>query len=234
MINSPVFFIRTVEDYEASCAPWAGQPLRVLLRRLLLRPGAGACASCGWPSRRSRGRPGAPWTPQYHSLSAFKLGPGLNVKYSAKPCACRGARAARERATTSCARPSRRPRRRRRLLRPARAAPGGGEEHARRGPHDRWREKDSPFVKVARVTIPRQAFDTPEQNAFCEALSFTPWHALPEHRRGRMNRLRKAVYREISRYRHAKNGRPSRRAEGLLPRPHPRHLRMRCNSFWNG
>ena len=44
-----------------------------------------------------------------------------------------------------------------------------------------WSEKDSPFVKVARVIVPEQEFGTPQQNAFCENLSFTPWHALPDH-----------------------------------------------------
>jgi hypothetical protein len=78
-----------------------------------------------------------------------------------------------------------------------------------------WSEKDSPFVPVARVTIPRQEFDTKEQNAFCENLSFTPWHALPAHEpAGVMNRVRKALYQEISRYRHAKNAAPRAEPHG--------------------
>lgn len=65
-----------------------------------------------------------------------------------------------------------------------------------------WREQDAPFHKVATLHIPRQTFDTPEQNAFCEALSFNPWHALPEHRPlGITNRLRKVIYDRISRVR---------------------------------
>jgi hypothetical protein len=79
-----------------------------------------------------------------------------------------------------------------------------------------WSEKDSAFLKVARVTIPRQAFDTPEQNAFCENLSFTPWHALPEHEPvGVMNRVRRALYQEISRYRHARNAAPRAEPRGF-------------------
>ena len=66
-----------------------------------------------------------------------------------------------------------------------------------------WQEPDAPFHKVATLHIPRQAFDTKEQNAFCEALSFNPWHALPEHRPlGVTNRLRKVIYDRISRIRH--------------------------------
>lgn len=66
-----------------------------------------------------------------------------------------------------------------------------------------WKESEAPFFKVATIRIPSQAFDTPEQNAFCEKLSFNPWHALPEHRPlGSTNRLRKVIYENISRVRH--------------------------------
>jgi hypothetical protein len=83
-----------------------------------------------------------------------------------------------------------------------------------------WSEKDSPFLPVARITLPRQAFDTPERKQACEALSFTPWHALPEHEPvGSLNRVRRAVYQELSRYRHAQNGVP--RAEPVPPAPTP-------------
>lgn len=74
-----------------------------------------------------------------------------------------------------------------------------------------WSEKDSPFIPVARITISPQAFDSPKQMAFCENLSFTPWHALPEHRPlGGINRVRKAVYETISRVRHELNAVPRR------------------------
>jgi catalase len=66
-----------------------------------------------------------------------------------------------------------------------------------------WREQDAPLQKVAMIRIPRQVFDTPEQNAFGEALSFTPWHSLPEHQPlGSINRARKAVYQATSEQRH--------------------------------
>lgn len=70
-----------------------------------------------------------------------------------------------------------------------------------------WSEKTSPFIPVARITIPSQAFTSPEQLEFCENLSFTPWHAIPEHRPlGGINRVRKTVYDTISRVRHELNG----------------------------
>jgi hypothetical protein len=72
-----------------------------------------------------------------------------------------------------------------------------------------WRESDSPFVPVARITIPKQTFDSPEQMTFCENLSFSPWHCVAEHRPlGGLNRLRRTVYDTISRVRHELNHAP--------------------------
>lgn len=69
-----------------------------------------------------------------------------------------------------------------------------------------WKEAQAPFYPVAIIRIPQQVFDSPEQNEFCENLSFSPWHALPEHRPlGAMNRLRKVIYQRISRTRHEMN-----------------------------
>jgi hypothetical protein len=67
----------------------------------------------------------------------------------------------------------------------------------------------APWRKVATVRIPPQSFDSPEPLAFGEALSFTPWHSLPEHRPlGGINRTRRAVYRAISKQRHELNSVP--------------------------
>jgi hypothetical protein len=64
---------------------------------------------------------------------------------------------------------------------------------------------------VATIVIPKQNFDTPEQNTFGENLSFNPWHSLPEHRPlGSLNRMRKMVYERISRVRHEMNSVPRR------------------------
>lgn len=69
-----------------------------------------------------------------------------------------------------------------------------------------WDEKAAPFYQVATIHIPKQNFDTPEQNKFCENLSFTPWHTLPEHKPlGAVNRMRKVIYENISRVRHDMN-----------------------------
>jgi Dyp-type peroxidase family len=74
-----------------------------------------------------------------------------------------------------------------------------------------WPEDLSPFRKVATVRIPAQEFDSAEQMAFAENLSFTPWHSLPDHRPlGGINRARRFVYRVISEFRHQRNGTPRR------------------------
>jgi hypothetical protein len=72
-----------------------------------------------------------------------------------------------------------------------------------------WKESEAPFYRIATIHIPQQNFDTAKQNEFCENLSFTPWHALPEHRPlGAINRLRKVIYEDISRVRHEMNAAP--------------------------
>lgn len=69
-----------------------------------------------------------------------------------------------------------------------------------------WKEADAPFYPVASIRIPEQVFDTVDQNKFCENLSFTPWHSLPEHKPlGAVNRLRKVIYERVSRVRHEMN-----------------------------
>ena len=72
-----------------------------------------------------------------------------------------------------------------------------------------WNEKEAPFYKVATITIPKQVFDTPSQRDYCDNLSFTPWHSLPEHRPlGAANRVRRVVYQAISKLRHDLNQQP--------------------------
>ncbi|MDP2305046.1 MAG: catalase family protein [Pseudomonadota bacterium] len=71
-------------------------------------------------------------------------------------------------------------------------------------PRTEWPEAEAPFVKVARLVLPIQEL---APAPFCEDLSFTPWHALPEHRPlGGVNRIRRVVYEAISTFRHDLNG----------------------------
>jgi hypothetical protein len=72
-----------------------------------------------------------------------------------------------------------------------------------------WDEIRAPFIEVATIRIPKQRFDSEAQQTFCENLSYTPWHALAEHRPvGGINRIRKVVYEGISVLRHKLNKTP--------------------------
>lgn len=62
-------------------------------------------------------------------------------------------------------------------------------------------------VRLATLSIYPQKFDTPEQMAFFENLSWTPWNALAEHRPlGGINRARRLVYEDSSALRHRTTG----------------------------
>ena len=69
-----------------------------------------------------------------------------------------------------------------------------------------WSETESPFLPVARIVLSAQDFASPERAEMCEHLSYTPWHALPEHRPlGSLNRARRRAYDAISGQRHELN-----------------------------
>ena len=73
----------------------------------------------------------------------------------------------------------------------------------------RWPEKLSPCVPAARLRIPRQKFDSPEQLGFASSLSFNPWHCLSEHRPlGNQGRARRRLYWELSQFRQRMNNTP--------------------------
>ncbi len=58
-----------------------------------------------------------------------------------------------------------------------------------------WDIKQTAFIPVAHLLIPKQRFDTPEQNDFCERLTFNVWDGIQAHRPlGDINRVRKYAY----------------------------------------
>ena len=72
-----------------------------------------------------------------------------------------------------------------------------------------WPERLSPFVTVAKITIPKQEFTSPGQTKFARELSYNPWHCIAEHRPlGNQNRARYLIYSELSRLRQSMNGEP--------------------------
>ncbi len=63
---------------------------------------------------------------------------------------------------------------------------------------------DAVYPFGATIDIPAQEFNAEAQDARVEAMSFTPWHSLPEHRPvGQINEIRKSVYLASSIQRHA-------------------------------
>lgn len=161
-----------------------------------------------WLHERARGTPPSSLLQtDYHGGTAYRLGPRQYVKYALRPCVR--------------SRPPRRDRTPDVLgvsLREQLAAGGAcfdllvqlqvpGRNMPVEDASVVWSEKDSPFLPVARLTLPQQSLAEKEREPLCEALSFTPWHSLPEHEPvGGLNRVRRAVYQELSRYRHAQNG----------------------------
>jgi hypothetical protein len=79
-----------------------------------------------------------------------------------------------------------------------------------------WEEKNTPFINVARITIPAQGLGSPEQQEFCENLSFNPWHGLEVHKPlGSVNRARRDVMKAISDFRLKNNGITRKEPTGL-------------------
>ena len=66
-----------------------------------------------------------------------------------------------------------------------------------------WPEEESPYVSVARISIPSQdTWSAARVKMVDEEMSFSPWHALAAHRPlGAIMRVRKAVYDTASRFR---------------------------------
>jgi hypothetical protein len=86
-----------------------------------------------------------------------------------------------------------------------------------------WEMDEAPFTKVATITIPEQVFATGPRDDFGERLSFTPWHALPQHRPlGAVNRIRRVVYDTISDLRSELNFKAPRRPEPRASDPEMR------------
>ena len=237
MINSKVFFIRTIQEYAAfSKALGEGGPMSYFIPSLL-KPWTWHTREVSLATSSFKPRPDSLVTEQYYSLSAYKLGPREYVKFSVRPC------------------PANRPKRPAYASKPgffsllwrdvrlpfARVGEFSLDSDAYRDylrdelsnqlksgspcfdfliqpqiPEKNmpiedttveWNEKASPFIPVGRLTLNQVADNnTAEMNGVCENLSFNPWHALPEQEPvGVMNRIRKAVYQGMSRYRRDKN-----------------------------
>jgi hypothetical protein len=78
-----------------------------------------------------------------------------------------------------------------------------------------WPARQSPWVRVATLTLPRQRFDSPEQLRFAHNLSYNPWHSIAEHRPlGNQNRARRGLYQRLSQLRQEMNAVPHIEPDG--------------------
>jgi hypothetical protein len=212
MINNPAFFIPNVAEYAAFTSAQAGgsqfgyffapkwNPLQWKLRQFRI-----GVDILKWPPRNLLGT-------QFHSMTAYKLGATHYVKHSTKPVACDGTSkvssswasfgSASLRADLES------------WIKDKSACfdfmvqlQKSDKNMPVEDPTIQWKESDSPFIVVARLELPKQDIAPALVNNFCENLSFTPWHTLPAHEPiGGLNRVRKAVYQGISRYRRCLNG----------------------------
>ncbi len=150
-----------------------------------------------------------PLSARYWSMVPYQLGVGPRrkaVKFSARPCSIETETIPKNPAHDYLRDALRSTLQSRDACMELLVQPRTSESMSVENPQIEWKEAQAPFYKLASILIPRQEFDTDEQNRFCENLSFTPWHALPEHRPlGVTNRLRKIIYERISQVRHELN-----------------------------
>lgn len=211
MIDHPVFFVRNVTDYVSFMEDFRSFETGGILSKISTGLKFLFCPYQQFRLLRAGGskKPDSPLGTQYWSTTPFKVGP-LAVKFSTRP----------DLAGAPVVQTSDSPDR----LRAAMSA--HLQQHEARfdflvqvqtdpvampveDPTVIWDETTSPYQKVATIRIPSQSFESTEQMQFCENLSFTPWHALVEHRPlGGINRARKKVYEAMSQRRHELNGVP--------------------------
>jgi hypothetical protein len=206
LINSPVFFIRNVAEYAKFTRLLAdGSRLGYFFNENSPNPFTWNIRDMILALKTLKKAPDSLLHERFFSLSAYKLG-DLNIKVSAAACTPK-----------PLVNPDRKDANflRSQMKSELAQADGcfnlmvqpqvAGKAMPVEDPTVEWKESDSAFVKVATITVPKQEFDTQQQNDFCEALSFNPWHSLEAHRPiGGLNRIRKAVYLEDSRYRRDK------------------------------
>ncbi|NOT84411.1 MAG: catalase family protein [Methylococcaceae bacterium] len=205
MINHPVFFVRNAADYvEFQKALATDSPLKFFFPSF--NPFDFRLHELGIVNAIKNKTVANPLDAQYWSMTPYRLG-DTAMKFSAHPCS-----AASQYSETTA--PNFLRDNMQKQLTQGEACFDFMVQLQRvvaemplEDPTLEWREEDSPFIRVAKITIPAQTFTAPEQLAFCENLSFTPWHAMPEHQPlGGINRVRKTVYDTVSQVRHELNG----------------------------
>ena len=204
MINHPVFFVNDPARYMAFMQDINSESF---LKKLHTPFALGAKGT--WIALNTRNTISNPLQTRYWSMVPYQLGTGSGrqaVKYSAQACS-RGTDPIPYNPHNNFLRENLR-----NQLQKSKACmeflvqPRTSNSMSVEDSMTEWPENQAPFYKLATIHIPQQVFDTPEQNEFCENLSFTPWHTVPEHKPlGGVNRMRKVIYERISQLRHEMN-----------------------------
>ncbi len=215
MMNATSYFLRHLADYvELTKYLAVGDNLGYFLNGWSMNPFTWRYRELRLVGGTKKPPPETPLMTQYFSASAYKLGPDNNIKFSAKPKQCTdgGGQAVPGKDDDWETKKSDYNFLRLRMAEQLAEGPAcfdfmvqmqvPGKTMPVEDATVVWKEKDSPFVKVAEIKIPSQNFNTEENREFCEDLSFNPWHSLADHRPiGVFNRVRKALYEEVAKYR---------------------------------
>ena len=218
MINHPFFFVDSPRQYLAMLKAFHK---KIISDKTNVLNALGAAYHLGLHNARlalkiNRTRIANPLYEQYWSMTPYRLGIGpgrMAIKFFARPCSND-----QPRAPGFFSRPDAD------YLQQAMAgtlSSGGAcfnfylqtfrdfESTPSSNPPWSGRKTPLPPVLVAKNHDPRSEVRFIRANDFCENLSYTPWHALPEHKPlGMVNRARRVVYMAVSKLRHELNGAP--------------------------
>jgi hypothetical protein len=206
LTNFPVFFVSTPQEYATflsiSGSPayrkWPGFFIFFVLRPRRLFILAGTILN----------RIASPLQEPYHSLTPYGLGEGTVVRYKVVPVRPASGPTKTDRTKFSFLRDAM-----------AESLKDGSAEfefliQVLKQPTTRlvedpsrfWSRSETDTVRLARIFIQPQDFNSNSQRLLCEKLAFNAWNAIPEHRPlGGINRSRHAVYLAVSQTRHNLN-----------------------------
>lgn len=87
---------------------------------------------------------------------------------------------------------------------------------------DIWTPEESTPITVGQLILPKQYFDTPEQNRLCERMRFNPWNAIEDHLpMSDTNQARGIVYLKSAEHRTGKDWTKTKAPVEPLVKDHP-------------
>lgn len=159
-----------------------------------------------WIGLQARGHPDSPLAVDYFSTTPYRYGEGSAVKYAVRACDEPGSRVVADHAdylrdalqhdlslASQC-------------LNLQVQFQSDADLMPMEDASVIWPEDISPFINVAKITLPVQDVVNDAALNACEQMTFNPWNALPENRPlGGVNRVRQRLYRAIGQFRTQEN-----------------------------